>query len=114
LLRRKVDLVVLLISGSLDLRWTETGGPIVLRPSGTAFGIRVIMACVEGQLDGKVEFKWREEGLSCAIRVPHNPQADIPGDTSRTAQPFLPKKATLTPVDRARARWLLKTTARSG
>ena len=34
------------------------------------FGLRVIKASVEGQLDGKVEFDWRQDGLRCSVSVP--------------------------------------------
>lgn len=53
-------------NGLLNLRWMETGGPEVQRPTRQGFGTRVIEGMV-GQLRGKALFDWRKEGLSCEI-----------------------------------------------
>jgi PAS domain S-box-containing protein len=50
----------------LILRWTETGGPAVQKPTRQGFGSRVIERMI-GQLGGKVQFNWRREGLICEI-----------------------------------------------
>jgi PAS domain S-box-containing protein len=92
-------------SGFVSLRWSELGGPVVHRPSNGGFGIRVITSSVEGQPDGKVEFEWREQGLSCSIRIPHKLRAELP---EQTAQPSLSKKAIAAPVDCARRVLLLE------
>jgi PAS domain S-box-containing protein len=55
----------------LELRWIEFGGPPVENPGVSGFGMRVVKASIEGQLDGTVEFEWRREGLACTISVPH-------------------------------------------
>jgi PAS domain S-box-containing protein len=55
---------------SLVLRWSESDGPAVAPPPSPGFGIRVISASIERQLDGKAEFNWRPEGLHCSLRVP--------------------------------------------
>jgi PAS domain S-box-containing protein len=52
--------------GLLILRWTETGGPPVQKPTHQGFGTRVIERMM-GQLRGKVQFDWRQEGLVCEI-----------------------------------------------
>ena len=52
--------------GQLILRWTETGGPPVQKPTHQGFGTRVIERMM-GQLRGKVQFDWRQEGLICEI-----------------------------------------------
>jgi PAS domain S-box-containing protein len=52
--------------GLLILRWTETGGPPVQKPTHQGFGTRVIERMM-GQLRGKVQFDWRQEGLICEI-----------------------------------------------
>jgi two-component sensor histidine kinase len=54
--------------GQLILRWTEAGGPVVQTPSRQGFGSRVIEQMV-GQLQGKVRFDWRPEGLDCEITL---------------------------------------------
>jgi PAS domain S-box-containing protein len=56
---------------SLELRWAEHGGPPVEHSGTGGFGIRVIKASVESQLDGTVVLDWRREGLRCTISIPH-------------------------------------------
>jgi len=58
-------------AGNLMLQWTECGGPSVSPPQSPGFGIRVIGASIERQLEGKVGFHWRPEGLNCTLSVPH-------------------------------------------
>jgi PAS domain S-box-containing protein len=55
---------------SLVLHWSESGGPPVGPPPSPGFGIRVISASIERQLEGKTDFHWRPEGLDCSLRVP--------------------------------------------
>jgi PAS domain S-box-containing protein len=52
----------------LLLSWTETGGPGVKAPTKEGFGTRAITRMI-GQLNGEVEFDWREGGLACEITV---------------------------------------------
>jgi two-component sensor histidine kinase len=54
------------LSGMLELRWTETGGPPVRTPTREGFGGRVIRQLAE-KLNGRARFEWREEGLDCVI-----------------------------------------------
>ncbi len=54
------------MEGELILRWAETGGPPVQKPTRQGFGSRVIERMI-GQLRGKVQFDWRREGLICEI-----------------------------------------------
>ena len=56
--------------GRLLLRWTETGGPGVKPPTHQGFGTRVMERMVCGQLNGEVNFDWRDEGVICEITVP--------------------------------------------
>jgi len=57
---------------SLELRWLEHGGPPVEHSGAGGFGIRVIKASVESQLDGTVALDWRRDGLKCTICIPHS------------------------------------------
>jgi PAS domain S-box-containing protein len=66
-----------LTSGRLELRWIERGGPAPERIDSSGFGIRVIKASVEGQLDGKVDFDWRPDGLRCSVSVPLQTKPDV-------------------------------------
>jgi PAS domain S-box-containing protein len=55
---------------SLILHWTESSGPTIQPPASPGFGIRVISASIERQLDGEASFDWRPEGLHCSLAVP--------------------------------------------
>ena len=55
---------------NLVLRWIENGGPRVAPPASPGFGIKVISASVERQLEGEAQFDWRCEGLHCSLSVP--------------------------------------------
>jgi CheY-like chemotaxis protein len=54
----------------LVLRWTETGGPSTQPPVSPGFGVRVISASIERQLEGEAKFDWHPEGLRCSLAVP--------------------------------------------
>jgi PAS domain S-box-containing protein len=66
----RVDLAWELQPEMLVLRWSESGGPSTQPPATPGFGIRVISASVERQLDGEVRFEWQPEGLRCSLAVP--------------------------------------------
>jgi CheY-like chemotaxis protein len=66
----RVDLTWELQPEMLVLRWTERGGPSTQPPTTPGFGIRVISASIERQLDGEVRFEWHPEGLHCSLAVP--------------------------------------------
>jgi PAS domain S-box-containing protein len=66
-----------LANGRLELRWIERGGPVPGRTEPGGFGLRVIKASVESQLDGRVEFDWRRDGLRCSLSIPLQAKADI-------------------------------------
>jgi PAS domain S-box-containing protein len=54
----------------LILRWIESGGPTAAPPACPGFGIRVISASIERQLEGEARFEWHAEGLHCTLAVP--------------------------------------------
>lgn len=54
----------------LTLSWEESGGPLVMTPKSRGFGTRSLLASVESQLGGQVQFDWRSEGLLCRLEVP--------------------------------------------
>jgi PAS domain S-box-containing protein len=51
------------------LRWTETGGPHVEPPTREGFGTQLMKAMIGSQLQGRMTFDWRAEGLACEISV---------------------------------------------
>jgi PAS domain S-box-containing protein len=73
-------------NGRFQLQWIERGGPALGRVEPGGFGLRVIKASVEGQLDGKVEFDWRQDGLRCALSVPLQAKSEILPNTERPAE----------------------------
>jgi len=54
----------------LAIRWTETGGPSVQRPSRQGFGTRVVGEVVKAELEGSLRFDWKPGGLTCEIIIP--------------------------------------------
>jgi two-component sensor histidine kinase len=50
--------------------WTETGGPAAKKPNRRGFGMNVIERSIADQLEGKVQFEWRSEGLRCTMLLP--------------------------------------------
>jgi PAS domain S-box-containing protein len=67
---------------SLSLRWCERGGPAVSAPVSSGFGIRMITASVERQLQGQAVFEWDQDGLLCTLTIPWSDQRD-----ARSGQP---------------------------
>jgi len=55
---------------NLVLRWIESGGPVTDKAASPGFGMRIILASIEGQLAGKAQFDWHPEGLQCSLSVP--------------------------------------------
>jgi PAS domain S-box-containing protein len=49
------------------LRWIETGGPHVEPPTREGFGTQLMKAMIGSQLQGRIIFDWRGEGLACEI-----------------------------------------------
>jgi PAS domain S-box-containing protein len=57
-------------TGQLQLAWAEQGGPKITSPSRQGYGSRAIVAGIERQLGGMVNFDWQESGLRCTLCVP--------------------------------------------
>jgi PAS domain S-box-containing protein len=53
----------------LILRWTESGGPAVKKPTRQGFGTSVIERMIRAQSNGEVRLDWRAEGLACEIAL---------------------------------------------
>jgi PAS domain S-box-containing protein len=70
---------------SLVLRWSESGGPVTAPPASPGFGIRVISASIERQLEGETAFHWRPEGLHCSLRVPRGDKIEPLGANGNNA-----------------------------
>ncbi|MGB8430308.1 MAG: hypothetical protein WCE72_10840, partial [Pseudolabrys sp.] len=60
----------------LELVWVESGGPKVSPPTRRGYGSRAIIAGIERQLGGLVNFDWQANGLHCTLSVPHDGHVD--------------------------------------
>jgi two-component sensor histidine kinase len=49
------------------LQWSESGGPVVNKPTHQGFGTSVIQRMIRYQLKGEMGLDWRPEGLACQI-----------------------------------------------
>jgi PAS domain S-box-containing protein len=61
----------------LLLTWTETDGPSTPSSVSKGFGLRVITASIEQQLEGKATFSWTPHGLKCTLSIPVGLSADL-------------------------------------
>jgi len=62
--------------GKLELTWTESGGPKISAPNRKGYGSRAIIAGIERQLGGVVNFDWQPSGLRCTLSLPHDGQSE--------------------------------------
>ncbi|HET9716058.1 MAG TPA: response regulator [Pseudolabrys sp.] len=63
-------------SKKVELSWTEKDGPRVCPPTHTGYGSRAIVAGIERQLGGAVNFDWRVDGLRFTLSIPNNVEED--------------------------------------
>jgi two-component sensor histidine kinase len=77
----------------LVLRWIETGGPRIAPPAARSFGLKVIRASIEKQLNGKATFEWDPPGMQCTLSIPQRqtvtarePRKVPPGAENGSAQ----------------------------
>ncbi len=66
----RVGLTWQLRPDALVLNWTESGGPLIAPPVARSFGLRVIRASIEQQLEGETAFDWDPKGLRCHLSIP--------------------------------------------
>ena len=57
-------------ANQLVLTWTESGGPMVEKPTRQGFGTRVMERMIKDQHKGDLRLDWRAEGLACEIILP--------------------------------------------
>lgn len=55
------------VAAEIDLVWEESGGPIVVAPTSTGFGSRLLKASAR-QLDARLEMDFAAEGLRCRLQ----------------------------------------------
>jgi two-component sensor histidine kinase len=57
--------------GDLHFEWDETGGPVIIAPPQAAgFGSVLTERSITGQLGGKIEYDWRQNGLKLRMKLP--------------------------------------------
>jgi PAS domain S-box-containing protein len=56
--------------GALTLRWAESGGPPVARPTRRGLGATMLARALGGALKGETRMDWRPEGLVCELELP--------------------------------------------
>ena len=71
---------------TIEFIWTETGGPTATKPATLGFGTRIVLASIERQLGGRVEFDWKPQGLTCIFAIPQ-------GDKKETAERYAAPRA---------------------
>jgi two-component sensor histidine kinase len=54
---------------NVEIVWTETGGPVVAKPTRKGFGTTLIQTSIEHELQGTVELKYEPSGVQCRISV---------------------------------------------
>ncbi|OYQ32317.1 hypothetical protein CHU95_16055 [Niveispirillum lacus] len=61
--------------GTLELTWTETGGPTLSgTPTRQGFGSTLLGQVLRHQLGGKIDMQWMASGLRCTVTLPLGPQ----------------------------------------
>jgi two-component sensor histidine kinase len=55
--------------GTLDLTWSETGGPPTHGAAEPGFGLTLVATTIR-RIDGEIEYDWRPQGLVARIRLP--------------------------------------------
>ncbi|MEO7383473.1 MAG: chemotaxis protein CheB [Novosphingobium sp.] len=75
----RVDVLWFVENGILELSWTERGGPAIAGPpEREGFGSKLARTSVSGQLDGKLTFDWKPEGLTVRVSAPMERLAPSP------------------------------------
>jgi len=57
-------------TGTLRFEWSESRGPVVLPPTGTGFGSRLISSILAKEFGGAVALSYAPGGLTCTLEAP--------------------------------------------
>jgi two-component system CheB/CheR fusion protein len=66
----------------LELRWSESGGPVPSDPVKCGFGLEFIERAIQFELDGAAKIAFEKTGLQCTIGVPLGPDVAASGPAS--------------------------------
>jgi two-component sensor histidine kinase/DNA-binding response OmpR family regulator len=72
-------------SDHLALQWIESGGPRIAPPPSRSFGLNVIRASIENQLEGKAAFDWDPQGMRCTLSIPRGETAMTPRTVKKSS-----------------------------
>ena len=75
--RGRVELTWQNEPGKIEVMWVESGGPEISAPTRQGYGSRAIIAGIERQLGGVVNFDWQPGGLRCTLSVPHDGNTEL-------------------------------------
>jgi two-component sensor histidine kinase len=70
-------------SGSLQIRWSEWGGPPVVTPSRQGFGSNLVETIVICDFRGGISFNWATAGLVCTFTVSIDVLCPVRGEGQR-------------------------------
>jgi PAS domain S-box-containing protein len=73
--------------GRLVFTWRETGGPVIVSPSKSSYGMNVVRELIPYELGGTVEYVLCPEGAQCQMDIP---LARLGGGSPSNHDPFLP------------------------
>jgi CheY-like chemotaxis protein len=72
---------------TIEFTWMEIGGPVTTKPATLGFGTRIVLASIERQLGGRVEFDWKPQGLTCTFAIPHGDKKEASERYGAPARP---------------------------
>jgi light-regulated signal transduction histidine kinase (bacteriophytochrome) len=58
------------LTGSLELAWTETGGPLVVEPARCGFGSTLIERALALETNGEAALRFLPTGVVCSVKMP--------------------------------------------
>jgi light-regulated signal transduction histidine kinase (bacteriophytochrome) len=65
--------------GGLNMSWTESGGPAVIRPTRRGFGSTLIERALAMETDGQASLQYLPDGVICSVMLP--PASLVTSDT---------------------------------
>jgi PAS domain S-box-containing protein len=66
----RVHIAWQITEGTLRIRWSESGGPVVTPPRRKGFGSAILERALGGSIGGRSTLNWDAEGLTCELELP--------------------------------------------
>lgn len=65
-----LDVSGTMLGDDVEIRWTEQGGPPVVKPDGPGgYGSKLLRRTLTGHLGGSIDYRWLEDGLLVVLQV---------------------------------------------